>query len=213
MILAALLALATPCQAQDAVPSSRTQAASAWRAAGLGPVEGTRFDALYARPGADFAAYTRVWIRPVVVALDADAARRDAERIEARTAALVRDALVRELGRGGYALAEGPGDGVLEVRLSIIDAHLVAPDAPDAPTAGRTEVYVPSAGAMTVVMELRDAATGEVVGRAFDRRQDRETARPMQVAAIAGVAHARAAARAWASALRRALDALRKPSP
>jgi hypothetical protein len=217
--LVALLAClpALPCAAQDGLPTSKKQAAAAWSEDGLQRVDAKGLDAVYTRPGSSLAPFARVWVRPISVSFrrDWDRARAgshlrvgsaDAERIKAKLSLLVRDELVRQLGEGGYALADGPGDDVLDVQLSIIDLYVTAPDVR---TAGRTTVYAVSAGEMTLVAELRDSATGEVIIRAFDHARARETMRPMQITSVDNAAEAQAAARAWAEALRHALDAAR----
>jgi len=43
-------------------------------------------------------------------------------------------------------------------------------NAPDKPTAGRTDTYTVQAGEATAALEIRDAETGQLLGRAIDRR-------------------------------------------
>jgi hypothetical protein len=108
---------------------------------------------------------------------------------------------------GGYSLATEPGDDVLQVNLSIIDLWV---NAPDIATAGNVKTYALSAGEMTLVAELRDSATGDVVARAFDRALARENFRPMRITSVENTAEATAAARGWAKALRQELDSAKQ---
>jgi hypothetical protein len=207
--------------AADAMPTTKREAATAWSDDGLQRVEVKDLDVVYTRPGSGLASYAKVWIRPITVAFRRDWGRgttgsrlrvrsTDAERIKAKLAALVHDELLRQLDEGGYGLAEGPGDDVLDVQLSIIDLYL---NAPDLPAAGRVETYAVSAGEMTLVAELRDSASGEVLARAFDHAKGRESMRPERITRVDNAADARAAAKAWAQALRRALDLARSTAP
>ena len=199
-------------------PTSARAAARQWSADGLVQVESKTVDAAFVRPGASLAPYARVWIRPVTVSFRRGWGNRaapggrtpvrssDAERIKSKLSALVRDELVRQLEEGGYALADGPGDDVLDVQLSVFDLDVTAPDLP---TAGRVTTYAVSAGEMTMAAELRDATSGEVIARAFDHARARESTRPRQITSVDNVAEAQHAAREWAEGLRRALDAAR----
>jgi hypothetical protein len=216
-----LVLAAAPACADEPLPASKKQAAAAWSEDGLQRVEARGLDVVYARPGASLASFTRVWIRPVAVSFRRDWERAgapgghgrlrstDAERIKAKLSGLVRDALLRRLEDGGYALVDGPGDDVLDVQLSIIDLYVTAPDVP---TAGRVEVYAVSAGEMSLVAELRDSVSGEVVTRAFDHQRARETMRPERITRVDNAAEAEAAAQLWAKALREVLDAARAPA-
>lgn len=65
-----------------------------------------------------------------------------------------------------YQLVTEPGPGVLIVRTSLLD--IVSHVPPEPP--GRTEVYVDTVGDATLLLEFVDAATGEPLARAVDRR-------------------------------------------
>jgi hypothetical protein len=73
---------------------------------------------------------------------------------------------------------------------------------------GTTRTYTASAGRMTLVMELRDSVSGELLARAVDRRSSRDTDVWTISNRMTNTAEARRAFRAWAAALRQGLDEL-----
>ncbi|MCC6172177.1 MAG: DUF3313 family protein [Gammaproteobacteria bacterium] len=213
--LAALpAALAAPGDAR----LKRTEAE--WSHDGLRRAEIRGLDLVYLREGASLAGYRQVWLKSVEVAFRRDwpGATRPGSRIAASELAniksglakILREETARELGRGGYALVEGPGEDVLEVDVSIMDLYI---NAPDVPTAARVQRYTLSVGEMTLVAELRDAPSGELVARVLDRREGRDRGRLELTTSVDNVAAARTAARDWARILRRQLDAARGIAP
>ena len=61
-------------------------------------------------------------------------------------------------------------DDVLVLRPAIIDLDITAPDVA---TAGRSRTFTTSTGAATMYVELFDSLTGDILGRAADRRSIR----------------------------------------
>ena len=129
-------------------------------------------------------------------------------RIRDRLAKLVRDEVLKELANGGYQLVDTAGDHVLEVNMAIVNLQVNAPDL----GVGRSSSYAVSAGELTLVAELRDSATAEVLMRVFDRTLARESFRPQLITSVDNAAEARAAASAWATALRTELDRAKQAS-
>jgi hypothetical protein len=178
-------------------------------------VEGLQ--SVYARPGATLKGYSRILLDPVEVSFardwDPQVAGRpipvaDRERIRSGMAALVREEFVKELQlRGQYAVVEESGEDVLRVRVEIRDLYV---NAPDIQTASRMTQYSLSAGEMTLVGELRDSATGALLGRVFDRREDPENFQMERTSSVENVAAARRIARRWAEILHRQLDQARE---
>jgi hypothetical protein len=215
LFLGATVVCAQLAAAQAATaPLSKAHASSAWAEEGLQPLKVNGLDVVYARPGADLGAYAKILLGPLTVAFQRDWERNgapgsrkpvsaaDAQRIRDRLAQLVRAEVVQELASGGYQLVDAAGENVLEVDLAIVNLQVNAPDI----GVGRTTSYAVSAGEMTLVAELRDSATGEVLMRVFDRALAREWFRPQRITSVDNAAEARAAARAWARALRTELD-------
>jgi hypothetical protein len=202
------------------VPRNKREAEAEWSADGLQKTKVKGLDLVYARPGASLEGYKRVLLPPVSVTfrkewhnppaspyrMSAD----DAARIKGRLSALVRDELAKELGKGGYELADAPGDDVLELDMSIIDLHAAAPDIQ---TAGRVEVFAFSAGEMTLVAELRDSVSGDTIMRIYDRARSMETGDVRRITVVENTQQAGILAGHWARAIRRELDLARGVAP
>lgn len=147
------------------------------------------FDELYLRPGVslqDFASYSlescevsfrKNWRR------DQNQQRPDlSNRVTEKTAEQIKASISERCGKYlREALDEAPtlqvvdqygeGDNVLVLRPSIVDLNINAPET-DGP--GIVHNYTRSFGEMTLVLELTDASTGEVLARAVDKRRGHE---------------------------------------
>jgi hypothetical protein len=183
---------------------------------GLVRQQNTRLDAVFVRPDAEVRAYTSVMLDPVEVSfarnweanrggrsglnrLSAD----DVAAIQTDLAQLLRDGVRAELERGGYKLVDTAGPDTLRVTAAIVDLYI---SAPDTMPAGRSRTYTANSGRMTLVAELRDSTTGELLARAVDARSGRNTGTFMVTNRVTNTADARRAIGVWATALRRALD-------
>jgi hypothetical protein len=210
-LLAALAATYAP-----AAPggSRRERAAAEWSYDGLRRAKVPGLDLVYVREGASLGGYREVWLKSVEVSFRRDwqvptrpgsrVPARDVSRIKEELARILREETARELARGGYTLADGPGEGVLEVDVSIVDLYVNAPDVQGAATVER---YTFSTGEMTLVAELRDAPTGDLVARVLDHREDRDRGFLDFTTSVDNLAAARVTVREWAGILRRRLDA------
>jgi hypothetical protein len=127
----------------------------------------------------------------------------DMQRIRDKLSALLREEVEKQLSDGGYKMAMAAGDDVLDVNMAIVNLYATAPDVNQQNL--RTS-YSVSAGELSLVVELRDSATGDIIARAFDRALASESYRPMRISSVDNAAEARAAAKGWAEALRKALD-------
>jgi hypothetical protein len=179
---------------------------------------GTRLDAVFVKPDADIVGFRNVRLDPVQISFaanwDPNADRRSASRrlnaadldaIKGRLAELFQQTFRAELARGGYALVEESGPDTLRVTPAIVDLFINAPA--DA-AVGRSRTYTTQTGRMTLVLEMRDSVTGEVLARAVDRRAGRSTGQLQWTNRVTNTADAQEAIAIWASALRRALDEL-----
>lgn len=215
----ALAALAGTAVAQSGdLPKSSRQASSAWSEEGLQKIEIKGLDTVFARPGLNLGEYQRILLKPVSVAFRKGwqmtplpgsrdrVSPADAQRIRARVSVLVQEEVAKELIAGGYKLANEPGADVLEVSMSIVDLYI---NAPDVQNSVRTTTYALSAGEMSLVAQLSDSLSGEVLLRAFDRSTATETTWAHQITGVENEAEGRRAAQAWAKALRRELDLAR----
>ena len=187
---------------------------------GLQKISVKGLDLAYARPGATLAAYKRVKLDPVDVEFDKswDPAKtgsrvrlssEEREKIKASVAKIVEEEFAKALQKGGaYQIVSDSAPDVLRVKASILNLYV---NAPSGGGAGRSRTYISSAGQMTLMAELADAATGQVLARVADRREaNGNGARWMELAdRRVNEYAAREVASAWADILRKALDKAR----
>lgn len=197
--------------------ASKAEAEEAMSADGLEKTRVKGIDLVYARPGTSLAAYAKVRLSPVDVAFHKDFdptkpgsrmkyAPDELESIRAGVGKIVQDEFTKELGKGSYATSEAAGPDVLDVRPSIVNLYVNAPDTKEP---GRSRTYTMNAGEMTLVMELADSTSGAVLARVHDRREARESGRMTWTSSVTNQAEAANAARSWARILRARLDAAR----
>jgi hypothetical protein len=221
LTLAVVMALvAGPAMAQttSAAAPAASQAAAAVDQDGLQRTEVTGLDLVFVRPGATLEGFNKVQLAPVQVAFRRNWERRtstgsrqrvsarDMERIRDRLSTLIEAEVREELARGGYALVEDSGDDVLAVQMAIVNLNITAPDVA---STSRVRVYTTSVGEMTLVADLRDSSSDELLMRVYDRRVGRTFKTPQITTRADNVMEARNAARAWAQALREGLDSAR----
>ena len=190
---------------------------------GLVLVEGTRADAVYKLPDADFSQYERVYIADVEVAFrknwleDQNRERRsvshritqeDADKIRQAVAGEFSKVFTEELEKGGYPVVSSPGeagptDDVLALVPAIVNLDIAAPDTM---SAGRTRSYTASAGSMTLYMEFRDAVTGALLGRVTDAQAAPDTGYMRVSNSVTNMAEADRMLRKWARKLVERMD-------
>lgn len=146
---------------------------------GLAQVPARQVDFLYLRPGADFRPYRAIVLDPTQVAFrknwqrDINQSRRGASRVtdaDVRRAIdeaqdKLRSAFERRFRETGFQIVEGPAENALRVFVGVSDVDVAAPDI-RAP--GRSRVYSRQANRATLVVEVRDSLSGELLGRAVD---------------------------------------------
>ncbi len=209
-----VLSLLAPALAPAA---SKAAAEEAMSADGLAKIKVKGIDLVYARPGASLAGYSKVRIAPVSVAFRKDfdptktgsrmkLAPDELEKIRAGVGKIVEEEFAKELARGSYPTVTTAGPDVLDVRANIVDLYVNAPDTMEP---GRSRTYTMNAGEMTLVMELADSASGEVLARVYDRREARDNVRLTWTNSVTNQAEASRVANQWARILRARLDAAR----
>jgi len=152
---------------------------------GLVRVPSSRKAGVYRLPDATFAQYRRIMLEPASVAfrknwdrkgldrLDTGLKPSERQRIANDLVLALQEEMVAELvQRGGFVLTETPAPDVLLIAPAITELEITAPDAGSTPG---TRTFVRTAGSMTLIVELRDAASGVTVGRIIDFEQARET--------------------------------------
>ena len=180
---------------------------------GLEKTKVKNIDFAYARPGTSLAAYKRVKLDPVEVAFSPSwnptrtgsslkLSSEEKEAIRTGVAKLVEEEFAKEIQAGGrYQVVSEAGPDVLRVRAGIVNLYINAPDTGPA----RSRTIVRSAGEMTLIAELTDSTSGQVLARVADRQE--ATDARMQIAnGMVNETEARWIAADWAKALRKALD-------
>jgi hypothetical protein len=209
--LGMILCMAAVAPAQAAQPPQVTED-------GLELTKVKGVDLLYRRPGATLGGYTKITVDPVEVAFSKSWDPRDygtyglkaseVEKIRTELGKLARDTFVKKLQEGGYPEASAADEGVLRVTAYIVDLYV---NAPDTMQAGRSRTYVANAGHMTLVLELRDAVTGTLLVRGFDRATGTDNGRFQWSNSVINRAEAERALGSWAKRLKDALDAAKQP--
>lgn len=179
---------------------------------------GTRIDALFVKPDVEVSAFTSVLLDPVQVSFASSwdrnrIARGSATRISAadvaaiqgRLAELFRETFRTNLASGGFQLVEEPGPDTLRVTAAIVNLYVTAPSTG---SAGRNRTYTANSGQMTLVAELRDSETGELLARAVDTQRGRSTGVMTVSSSVRNTSDARRAIGIWATALREGLEEL-----
>ncbi|HEY4029927.1 MAG TPA: DUF3313 family protein, partial [Caulobacteraceae bacterium] len=141
-------------------------------------VPSKRFKLVYLAPGADFRAYNKVMLDPTEVAFhkdyvrDQNTSRRglsnrisdsDVQKAVEQGKTAANDIFAKAFTDGGYTVVQAPGPDVLRVRTGLLNISVTAPDVM---TAGRSRTFANEAGQATLVVEVRDSITGELLGRA-----------------------------------------------
>lgn len=150
---------------------------------GMVQVKSKKLALAYLLPNADFRAYSKVMFDTPEVAFSKNW-QRDYNRSTMTLSGRVSDKDMLEavdgakqslskifperFTREGYQVVTEPGPDVLRLSLAIIDLQVNAPER-DLP--GRSRTYAVDAGEATFAIEARDSLTGQLLGRAVDRRE------------------------------------------
>ncbi len=192
---------------------------------GLVEVKSKRLDVAYLAPGADFRPYTAVMVDPTEVAFKKDwmkdvnraersVSRRvteeDAQEILAAARSNFDDIFQEAFKSAGYSVVDKPGAEVLRVSTAVINLYL---NAPDTMAAGRSRTYSANAGEATLVLELRDSATGALLGRVLDRNETRDAGMMQMTSSVTNLSDFRALFKQWAGIAAKGLETLKSHSP
>jgi len=217
--LAAVLILA----AVAVSPALAAEEETTWD--GLQKVKSKRLDTAYLLPGADFRVYTKVMIDPLEVAFRKNWERdmnrgsrsarqrvsaEDAERIRKEMGEAFLQVLVEDFRKAGWDVVEAPGPDVLRLRPGLVDVWI---NAPDTMQAGRSYTYTVEAGEATLALEARDSETGQLLGRAVDRRRTGDTGTWTWTTSVSNRAEFTNMFRQWSRILTNGMEALKEASP
>jgi hypothetical protein len=179
---------------------------------GLELTQSKALDLLYKKPGVTFSTYRRIMLDPVEVDFRKNwtpdprrVSSSDRERIRKELAEAARAVFKKELEeKGGYTFATESAPDVLRVTAALTDLYIAAPDTM---SAGRSRSYAVSAGEVTLLAELRDSDSGDLLAVAADRGQARGNGYLQWTSGATNAAEARALLTGWAQLLRKGLDA------
>lgn len=184
---------------------------------GLERQKSKKYDNLYIRPGVQFKAYKRVRLDPVEVQMDKDwdpnrysagvhrMSSEDILKMRSDLSKLFREVFLEKLGKGGYPVVDKDGDDVLRVQAAMINVYVNAPDM-SMQTAGRSRTYTTDAGRMTLVLQMLDSVTGQVLARVVDTRQGTDMGRLTWSNSVTNKAEATRIIGVWADGLVKGLD-------
>jgi hypothetical protein len=177
---------------------------------GLELVSNSKLERAWVKPGVDFSQYTEVSLLDCFVSFKRNwrmshsgVRTRDMERITSALSDEFRKIFTEELENGGYPVVADSNDHVLLVRPAIIDLDVAAPQTN---SAGRSDSFTASPGVMTLVIELYDSVSNEILARAIDRRRARNVGNIQWTTAGTNRDAARKILKRWANLLVSRLD-------
>ena len=183
------------------------RAAATMTADGLQHLDDSVMAQVWVKPGVNLGDYTHIVVSPVAVAfkevprLSQDTFPID-ERQKETVLKIVPEVLTTELKKlTSYELTNQPGRNVLVMQSAVLD--IVSHIPPE--RGGRGGTLVRNIGEATLVIELRDSMTDEVLARAVERRAV-SPAFLRRSNVVTNTGEVRSAALRWASDLRRQLD-------
>lgn len=162
-----------------AMPVAAAKLPTTWD--GLVEVKGKKLEAVYLLPDADFRSYSKVMLDPSQVAFQQDwrqnynsqaitlgnqitaqAVQQDIAEAEAGLNKIFAQAFTKE----GYQIVTAPGPGVARIGVAVVDLSITAPQS----ESGFGANYGVDAGEATLIIEVRDSVTNQLLGRGLDRR-------------------------------------------
>jgi len=178
-------------------------------------------DHLYLHRDADFSTFTHLKVSPVQISFDPDwqpngrvrgghriMTDKDMEQLRASLATEFHSILEDRLRSAGYTITDMDGENVLLVTPQIIDLYVTAPST----SAGRSRRYVTNTGHMTMVLQLHDSVSGQLLGRVVDTQSGRRGGGFAIAGPVTNLADARTAINNWATMAATALDHAKQSS-
>jgi hypothetical protein len=203
-------------------PRIQTGANAEVTADGLVRVQKSVADAAWVKPDFDLTPYTKLMIVSGGVSfkkvkpVSSFQARQGASEFPISEEAqqmfkdIMREEFTRELSKlKRYQIVDQPGPDVLMMVAAVINVVSSVPNDADSASFGRGGVYLTSVGAATLVIELRDSESKEVLGRAADGRAA-ESPFAFEVNKVTAWTEVHRLAQAWASLLRQRLEDIEK---
>jgi len=193
---------------------------------GLYRVSNPVYQEVWVKPDADFASYGQVLLDTVEIAYKRKPIESRTRRNESNFALTekqtadfkryLREAFEKELAASDlWELVGAPEPRTLRVQAAIIDLVVKVPTRA---LTGSETVFTTSTGSMTLLMELRDGLSGEIIARVVDRREARAAGSGgshdlYYSNAVTNTDAVRRVFRRWAQLLRARLDQIRELPP
>ena len=185
---------------------------------GLHAIDNAVFAMAWADPDIDFSRYSK--IIPGGATLEFRAVRRNAGTQRARSsqsefyieqggrdalAELTTEVFSEELSKSTrFTVADAPGQDVIVIRGAL---HDIVSNVPPQ-TAGRSEIFLSSVGEITLILEVIDSMSGEVIFRALERLALDRQGQAMRSSSVNSRSEVRRVLRRWATTLREGLDSI-----
>ena len=180
---------------------------------GLHRVDRSVMDMAWVKPDLDLTGYTKLMLASGGISyreVDGPVNRRTdtefpiSDEAKERFQQIVREEFIEELEQlHRYEITDQPGRDVLVLVGAIIDVVSRVPPEP----VGRSSIYLSAAGDATMVLELRDSMSNEVLARGADRRAAEATF-PGPANSVTVWSDVRRLAKTWARLLRTRLEEL-----
>jgi len=182
---------------------------------GLYKVDNSRMKLAWVKPDADLSGYNKVrlvgggveyrTVKGASGTVRANSSRTDfpmSEDVRNRFEKLVGEVFRDEMGKSKYyTLVEKDGPDVLEIKGALIDVVSNVP--PD--MIGRGDYYLSKIGEATLLLEIRDSESNEIIARAADRSAI-QPVMAVRSNRVTNTSEVRREIRKWAVILREALD-------
>ncbi len=179
---------------------------------GLERVESRRLDAVFMRPGVDFSVYSGVVLDDPELAFRTPnrAERQFPLATEQRTQFhdLLSESFINALAENDRpALVTEGGPGVLRLKVRVQDITATIPPRASG-TGGRASIALEAVGEATLVLELEDSETNELLARAWDTRAAQGIAMSTSDGPVTRWEDVERLCERWANSVRRGLETL-----
>ena len=144
---------------------------------GLHRVRWSQLGAEFVRPGAQLGGYDKVLLEPLTISTTRSDEKRRVGPVKTYEPTpnylegmrkVYQQIFSKQFGRGGFSLVDEPGPGVLRIAGHVVDLVLTARLDPESEST--TSQFVSSFGDVTLLLDVRDAVTGEPLLRTMDRQ-------------------------------------------
>ena len=173
-------------------------------------------DVVYVLPDASLTPYKRVKLDPVEVSFRKDwSPDKPGSRLKLSTteiadirngvAKIVQEEHVKALTKAGFPVVTENAPDVLHVKAKVLNLYVNAPDT----QAAGVRSYTVTAGEMTLLSELSDSETGQILARVIDRQEARNTGMLQVSNKVMNAGEAQMIAAKWARILVDRLDKAR----